>query len=168
MPIQVIRKSLAELGIGETIVDEKFATHEGNRKRAMNFRQALNLGRLHAPHPDTYSATAERNPIELVRAELKFLQEKNGKVDRQTIGPVKTKDIADCLMEVTDALIGNTIMGFAETLEGSSAALGAQGGYRLGNSEAFEELGGWYHHTGRERPTGTFMPERGMRRPRKW
>lgn len=170
MPIQQIRKDLMGMGIGDTVVDEKTATHEGNRKRAMNFRQALNLGRIHAPHPDTYNPEAKHNPIELAKLELKFLQEKNGKVDRQTIGPVKTKDIADCLMEVTDALIGNTIMGYADALENSRAALGAKGGYNYGNTDTFEDVfggwNGWYPTTGRDRGMGYAMPERGIRRPR--
>jgi len=47
-------------------------------------------------------------------------------VVKQNVGPVTTKDIADCLMEVVDFLVGDFI-----NLEGLSSgmAMGAMGGY---------------------------------------
>jgi hypothetical protein len=147
MAIQVLTKELAQQQIGETIVREVTATANTNMRRALNFRAALNLGRVHAPHPDTFNPTATRNPIELVRNELKFLVEKNKRVDHQTIGPVKTKDIADCIMEVTDALIGDTVMSLQQGLTGGPQ-FGAQGGFGIGgsrgNTNLFPELSDIY------------------------
>lgn len=141
MAIQQLTNDLQKLGIQETIVHEVTATQMVNRQRALNFRAALNLNRVHAPHPDTYSVLSTHNSIELARNELKFLVDKNGKVDHQTIGPVKTKDIADCIMEVTDALIGDTLSSTQQGLT-ASPQFGAQGGYSIGkgNTSQFPEL----------------------------
>jgi hypothetical protein len=161
MAIQVLNHELANKGIPD-VVHEVTATQQVNYKRAMNFRAALNLGRVHAPHPDTYDPLATRNPIELARNELKFLVEKNGKIDHQTIGPVKTKDIADCIMEVTDALIGDTLSPINQGMTGRPQ-YGAQGGYGIGNTSSFGELGDWYQST-KGRPI--YDPARGIRRGR--
>ena len=45
----------------------------------------------------------------LLELELKFLQEKHGKVDRQEIGPVQTKDLADAVMVVTTDLLHESL-----------------------------------------------------------
>lgn len=145
MAIQVLTKELADKGISETIVHEVTATQGVNRQRALNFRAALNLNRVHAPHPDAYNPLSIHNSIELARNELKFLIEKNSKIDHQTIGPVKTKDIADCIMEVTDVLIGDTISNVRQGLT-ASPQFGAQGGYSTtgGNTHLFPELSELY------------------------
>ena len=169
MPIQEINKSMRKMGIGDTMVYEKTFTAQNNLRRAKNFRTALNLGRVHAPHPSVKGGSI-KNAIELVRNELKFLQMKNGKVVKQDIGPVRTKDIADCVMECVDALIGDSIMALSEEFTNSTMALGAHGGFsqnRFGNTEVFEEFGGWYHTTGRIPPTASYNPARGLRRGRR-
>jgi hypothetical protein len=170
MAIQTLQNNLSQLGVRDTMVYVKTATWEGNMRRAKNFRAALNLGRVHAPHPDTYNALATKNSIELARQELKFLQEKNGRVDRQKIGPVRTKDIADCIMEVTDALIGDTITPHATGVS-SEFALGAKGGFRLGagNTEQFAELAEWHRVSGADRSKGgdVWVPGRRTRRDKR-
>lgn len=172
MAIQVLNQELKKANVGDTIVREVTATAPGNKTRALNFRAALNLGRVHAAHPDYFNPLATHNSIELARDELKFLVEKNGKVDKQTIGPVKTKDIADCIMEVTDALIGDTVAPLQAGLTGGPQ-FGAQGGFgvgKIGNTDKFEELTGLYRTTGLERgymgrPIND--PARGIRRDRR-
>lgn len=144
MAIQQLSHSLKQMGIGDIQVFQKFATHQTNERRWKNFRAALNLGRVHAPHPDKFNPHARVNSIELAREEFKFLQEKNGRVDKQTIGPVQTKDIADCIAEVTDALIGDTLYSVHSALANSTIELGAQGGYSLGNTSQFGELANFY------------------------
>lgn len=145
MAIQQLTKNLRDMNIQDTIVSEKFATPKLNQRRAYNFRSALNLGRVHAPHPETFNPLATKNSIELARNELKFLQEKGGRVDKQTIGPVRTKDIADCIMEVVDALIGDTLGSIWDNLT-AAPALGAQvspSGVLYGNTGSFTELEQW-------------------------
>lgn len=131
MPIQTILQELRMLNIQDTQVYEKTATRPSNMRRARNFRTALNLGRVHAPHPSA-NVRFQRNPIELGRDELKALQEKNGNVIKQDIGPVQTKDIADCMMEVVDALIGESITEEMAMLA-DGLAPGSRGGYSIGN-----------------------------------
>jgi hypothetical protein len=167
MAIQTLQKNIRDLNIGETVVYEKFATAGLNLRRAHNFRAALNLGRVHAPHPITYNPLATKNPIELVRNELKFLVEKNGKVEKQTIGPVQTKDIADCLMEVTDALIGDTLGSIYDGLA-ASPALGQQTspiGMVSGNTNAFAEMREWSARKNYGKPIR--VPGRGIDRNKK-
>jgi hypothetical protein len=176
MAIQQLQENLRNMGIGDTVVHSKFATPQVNERRWKNFRAALNLGRVHAPHPNTFNPTARVNSIELARDELKFLQQKAGpngsiRIDKQTIGPVQTKDIADCIAEVVDALIGDSINGIFNNLSNTPMAAGAQGGFAIGqtppgNTGTFPEFSGWY---GNSRYGGNpAMPERGMRRGRRW
>lgn len=114
--IQQLRRKVVEMGINDVRVREKTATPAVNQRRWDNFKAALYLGRVHAPAP---VGQLNARSLELVKDELKFLQVKNGKVVKQDIGPVTTKDMADCVAEVTDALIG-------DSLSGTKAALGAQ------------------------------------------
>jgi hypothetical protein len=162
--IQVLNEDLRQRGISETKVYPIFATAKVNEQRAKNFRTAINLGRVHAPHPTTIMG-GSHNSLELVRNELKFLQEKNGKVDRQTVGPVQTKDIADCMMAVTQALIGDSIINAYGNLENSVPQFGSQGGYSLGsqgNTTNFPEFAELYtHHAKNSR---IFVPGRGIKR----
>jgi hypothetical protein len=78
-------------------VHEKTATLKHNWERAENFKIALNQGWIHAPY------------YEQAELELKFLQLKNGKVEKQDAGPVQTKDVADCLMEVVWTILGEQV-----------------------------------------------------------
>lgn len=162
MAIQQLQENLRAANIQDTLVYEKFATPKLNERRAKNFRAALNLGRVHAPHPETFNPIATRNSIELVRNEFKYLQEKNGRVDKQSIGPVRTKDIADCMMEVVDALIGDAISPGYGGL--GSPALGNQvspAGLMYGNTSNFSELSEWNRSLHR---TNIYIPARGIRR----
>lgn len=130
-PVQDIVRDLAKLGINDTQVYVKTATNPTNNRRWDAFKAALNLGRIHAPHP-AHNMNPSHNSLELARNELKFLQKKNNRVVKQDIGPIQTKDMADCIAEVVDALIGDTIEGELEALSGG-LAVGAPGGYSIGN-----------------------------------
>lgn len=126
--ISTLRRRLSERNIYDCRVAEVTASAGSNRRRWDNFKAALYLGRVHAPNPKNQ---INQRSLELGREELKFLQERSGKVMKQDIGPVQTKDIADCIAEVTDALIGNEISGRAHALA-SHLQSGSQGGYRIG------------------------------------
>ena len=141
-PIQKIASDIAAMGITGTQVYKKVANAANNKRRAMNFKAALNLGRIHLPHPSYPVEMSNRRSLELVRNELKFLQEKNGRIDKQEVGPVRTKDIADCLMECVDYLIGDslTVQGFID----SGPAFGAPGGYGIGKTGAEHPFSSFY------------------------
>lgn len=160
-PIQMLQADAQRQGVWETNIFVKPGTVPQNRRRAMNFKAALNLGRVHAPHPSLISMDNSRNSIDLVRNELKFLQEKNGRIDKQEIGPVQTKDMADCVMEVVDFLIGDTVL-MDTMLFGGSPQFGSQGGYSLtrenANSSPFDAF-----YAGNRRPSG-YNPALGIKR----
>jgi hypothetical protein len=165
--IDILREGLRQRGFTNIHMTKIHASPKINTDRAKVFKAALNLGRVHAPHPLTYSggAPVTFNPIQLVKDELKFLQEKNGRVDKQMIGPIQTKDIADCVMEVTKALIGDRLANERAALT-QSAQLGALGGYAANNTTYRSNgtpLEGWYS---RREGRGVYVPGRGMRRGR--
>lgn len=157
--IQILQDNLRKMNLSDTNVYSIFASAKVNEVRAKNFRTAINLGRVHAPHPSTFNPGARVNSIELVRNELKFLQEKNGRVDRQTVGPVQTKDIADCMMTVVNTLIGDSITNMYGNLGGVLPALGGQRG---GNTSNFPELESMYRSSRRHGGGHSLM--RGYRR----
>lgn len=164
-PIQMLQEEARRIGAWETNVFVKPGTVPQNRRRANNFKAALNLGRVHAPHPNTSNAI--RNSLELGRNELKFLQEKGGRIEKQSIGPVQTKDIADCIMEVVDVLIGESLMAEMDLL-GQQMQFGAQQGYSLTRdpvrsiqNDPFDAF-----YSGRDR-VGTYNPAQGIRRKRR-
>lgn len=134
-PIQRLRQLLADRNIGSVIVTEEFATSEKNWNRAETFKTAINHGLVHAPSKDAHP------DIELVSQELKFLQQKNSqgkfpKVDKQDIGPVRTKDMADCMMEVTQSLIGNIMaQDMRDRLMNTVMVPGSPGGYQIGGAQ---------------------------------
>lgn len=136
-PIQTMRRKLNEKSIGGIRVYEKTATPEYNWKRAEIFKTALYQAKVHVP--------SDIDDAKFSALELKFLQQKNmgGKfprVDKQEIGPVQTKDMADCIMEVTHALIGNVVMSQIHAdLTQTVLAAGAAGGYQIGGRDGHGE-----------------------------
>lgn len=145
-----------------TQVYEKTATRQHNWKRAEIFKTAVNMGWVHAPY------------YEQAELELRFLQEKNGVVDKPDSGPVQTKDVADAMMECVMALIGDQIISLRAEL-GSMRPSGAmQGGMEpfpgmskndeFSNAprtpdQLFQQLGGF----GRARGMRQDMSRSGMR-----
>jgi hypothetical protein len=82
------------------MITTKQFTRAENDKRFERFKAAVNMQLVHSFKDDFFD-----DGMCLLENELKFLQEKNGKVDRQVIGPVQTKDLADCVMQVTVDLL---------------------------------------------------------------
>lgn len=126
--IQTMRTKLMQKRINARVI-EKTATASANFNKYEAFKTALNLDLVHIPIdcPDS----------EYAKMELKFLQIKNGRVDKQDIGPIQTKDIADCIAEVASTLLGGSsaaIAGFK-----SGIKFGAQGGYGIGRERTFED-----------------------------
>jgi hypothetical protein len=75
--------------------NELTATPTHNTRCAETFKTAASLGLIHAP----YHGEAEM--------ELRFLERRNGRIDHPTHGPVTTSDIADCLMNLAEQLLGD-------------------------------------------------------------
>lgn len=127
-PIQALRKEMQARNITTTI-ELKRRTNESNWKQAEAFKTALYQGFVHAPHDELGNQWSA--------LELKFLVKKatggkNPRVDRQEVGPVQTKDMADCIMEVVEKLIGNIVMrSMREELSKNFMAPGALGGYTI-------------------------------------
>ncbi len=129
-PIQSLNLELRNRGLEGIRIFEKTATPEVNWKRAEVYKTALYQNLVHAPNDTVDTAYSQ--------LELKFLQEhrmnsKYSRIDHPSVGEVKTKDMADCIMEVTHGLIGNLIadrvqQGIAQHM----LIPGAQGGYRIG------------------------------------
>lgn len=133
-PIEWLTKELRAKNVGGIRVYKKTASAATNWNRAEVFKTALYRDLVHAPtgHPD----------CKYCALELKYLQQANSggqypRVDRQLIGPIQTKDVADCAMTVVEELIGNEVRG--EMMEGLSTGIrmGAAGGFRIGS---YEEL----------------------------
>lgn len=137
-PIAWLRRELRNVRWGgNTRVYQKTATAQANWDRAEVFRTALYQGLVHAPY-DTENA-------QYCAEELKFLQElksiRTPRVAKQDVGPVQTKDMADCVMEVTEALIGNTIARDIRSDIGSEGLrMGAEGGYQIGGDQGHAPL----------------------------
>jgi hypothetical protein len=141
MAIQQLRKDTQAKGITDVRIREVTATVAQNKRRWDNFKAALYLGRVHAPAP---RGQLNERSLDLGRDELKFLQLKNDKVMKQDQGPIQTKDIADCIAEVVDALIGDSLGGHRGQLANTRMSAGAEGGYSIGKSDrgrqAFENF----------------------------
>lgn len=141
-------------------VFQRTATAPMNWEVAETFKTALGLGLVHAP----YYEQAEK--------ELLFLQlVGENKVDHPTAGPVQTKDVADCMMILVHALIGNEIAAFINQDLADLQIRGAvPGGMPTPAEQAGEMSGGDPHQAlrnwrnpipGQPRTHGQFSPARG-------
>jgi hypothetical protein len=137
-PIQELQEKLTEKSLN-TRVFVKPATAELNWKRWEVCKTSIYAKLVHAP--------SDTEDCRWCALELKFLQIQGGgkypKVDRQEIGPVQTKDMADCVAECINALIGNRIMNRTrERLSNSALYGGAPGGFGIGlNPDPFQRGG---------------------------
>lgn len=108
-------------------ISTKTFTRAENDKRFERFKAAVNLQLVHS-----YKDAFFDDGMSLLENELKFLQEKNGKVDRQEIGPVTTKDLTDAVMQVTVDLLEEHLerwyKGSNRASFGSTFAAGLQSG----------------------------------------
>lgn len=128
-PITWLRRKFREKRI-ETRVFEKTATSQTNWNRAEIFRTALYRGLLHSPN--------DTRDCEWCANELKFLQEiktsRIPRVEKQDSGPVQTKDLADCVMTVTEVMIGDLMAAAVrQDLGNEPIKVGASGGYAIGH-----------------------------------
>jgi hypothetical protein len=150
-PISYLRKTLRAQGIN-TRIFEKTATSKGNWHRSETFKTALNRNLIHAPFDEA--------DCQYASLELKFLQEIKSaripRVEKQDVGPVQTKDIADAMMEVVEACIGDLMAGEIRADLGEGLRMGASGGYPMGGSESGKKaaMAHYYGHRKGEQMLG--------------
>lgn len=131
-PIQWLNKWLRDKNMADIRVYERPSTSQYNYNRAMNFRTSLYSDFVHLPS-DTSDATFAAD-------ELKNLQMINTagrfpRIHHQDIGPVQTDDMAVCIMEVVDSLIGNIVASeIRHGLAEMHPVFGSSGGYRIGGA----------------------------------
>ena len=115
----------------KAIVHEEKFTSQSNTKRAERFKSALGMNWVHS-----YADTFGKDGSSLLSDELKFLQEKNGRIMKQNFGPVQTKDLADCLMVCVDQLLEDNFMRLElrDKLSNTQLMSGGRGGYHTGRN----------------------------------
>ena len=121
----------------KVMIKEAKFSKESNMRRAERFKSALGMGWVHS-YKDEYGP----NGTSLLEQELKFLQETNGRVDRQKFGPIRTSDISDCLMVCVDALLEDNFvkLEMRDRLKNTDLHLGAHGGYHTGSSPNWSQM----------------------------
>ena len=140
-------------------VMEKTFTLKENQDRCERFKSALNLGWVHA-YKDNFAEEGQS----LLELELKFLQEKNGRVDRQEIGPVQTKDLADAVMVVTTDLLHDSLDKWWRAINRTSVGSTNVGALRSGREQERLNLFETDRHTD---PFSRYIAEEADRRERK-
>jgi len=144
--IQELREDARKMGVFNTQIGEVTATAAINWNRWEATKTAFNLGLVHIP-PDCLDPRTGFDHSGYASLELKFLQEiqtgQTKRVDKQSMGPVQTKDVADCIAEVTVKFLGSylgDITGKAFTE--AQLATGAEGGYQIGGRNPNAPRGG--------------------------
>lgn len=99
-----LRKFARDNRLAVDVREENF-NHARNQTVAEKFRSILNLGWVKAYKDDFLEGMDDSTS--LLEQELKFLTTKNGKVKKQDIGPITTKDLADCYDSKTEVLTEN-------------------------------------------------------------
>jgi hypothetical protein len=129
-PIQTLQEKLTSRNIVCSVY-EKVATNESNWKGWQVLKTAIYQGLVHAPMDEgMWNDPTSQN-------ELKFLQEmptggKYPKIEKQDIGPVRTKDQADCIRECVHGLIGNLMATHMRERLSTGGVFGSPGGYGIG------------------------------------
>ena len=111
------------------IIEKTFTVRE-NQDRFEKFKSALNLGWVHS-FKDSFAEEGQS----LLELELKFLQEKNGKVDKQEIGPIQTKDLSDAVMVVTTELLHESLDRWWKAINRTSVGSTNVDGLRSGREQ---------------------------------
>jgi hypothetical protein len=115
------------------VLEQTFTAQE-NQDRFERFKSAINMGWVHS-YRDDFGEEGES----LLELELKFLQEKvSGSrvvVDKQDIGPVQTKDLADAVMVVTTSLLHESLDRHTASLNRLAAGSSNVAGLRSGREQ---------------------------------
>lgn len=153
-PMEWMQKEIRAQGLGDTRIFEKTADLQRNWNRAEVFRTALYHDRIHAPS-QTFAH------CKWAAEELKYLQEiktaRVPRVEKQDMGPVQTKDVADCMMEVVEVLIGSEFNRGEGMMQ--PITVGSPGGYRIGGyglgGQVPDQIAAWYSTRNGEQKLGS-------------
>lgn len=136
---QELRMFIQKRGMGNIRIHEVTATAKLNWDRWESFKTALNLGLIHVP-VDCIDPKSRFDHSDWVRQELKFLREYSAgqvkRVDKQENGPVTTKDVADCVAEVSFKFLSSYMGAIMEQGFNASISFGASGGYQIGGRQS--------------------------------
>jgi len=128
-----------EFGASIQIKEETF-TDIYNQERMDRMKSAINLGWVHS-YRDNFYGDGDC----LLELEMKFLQKKGKKVDKQEFGPVTTKDLFDAVNVVTDRMLKDDLdrwqakmLGTVSTAIGSSNVAGIRSGRDLDRLNALK------------------------------
>jgi hypothetical protein len=126
------------------ILEEK-ASLQSNMQRCERFKSAIGMNWVHS-----FKDQFGDEQTCLLEQELKFLQLKNGKVQKMSFGPVRTEDLADCIMHCVDNLLENNFhkLELRDRLGKTTLGVAAMGGY---HSHTPSELAGVGQMSGREK-----------------
>jgi hypothetical protein len=131
-----LKRKLRAIGHPARVREKTFTAPEVKRMFE-RFKSAVGLGWVHS-----YKDTFGDEGVSLLELELKFLQEKKTsgdttKIVKQDIGPVTTKDLADCAVVVASELLKDQIdrAFYRDTLGKTKIRPAAQGGYHTGGDE---------------------------------
>lgn len=120
------------------ILQQTFTAQE-NQDRFEKFKSALNMGWIHS-YRDNFAEEGQS----LLELELKYLREKiTGTrivVDRQEIGPVQTKDLADCVMVVTVDLLRDSLDRWYKNLNRTAVGSTNVAGLKSGREQERQKI----------------------------
>jgi hypothetical protein len=107
------------------IIEEK-ASLQSNQLQAERFKSAIGMNWVH-------SFKDQFGPEEscLLEQELKFLQLKQGKVQKMTYGPIRTSDLSDCIFSCVNNLLEDNFhkLELRDRLGKTTLGVAAMGGY---------------------------------------
>ena len=122
------------------MVGEVLFTEKENQRRMEKFKSALNLGWMHS-----YRDVFYEDGGSLLEMEMRFLAERAGKVVKQDIGPVTTKDLFDAVSVVATELLRDSLdryngRSLTTPSFGSTEAAGLKSGRELIRTGAINRL----------------------------
>ena len=122
------------------MVGEVLFTEKENQRRMEKFKSALNLGWMHS-----YRDVFYEDGGSLLEMEMRFLAERQGKVVKQDIGPVTTKDLFDAVSVVATELLRDSLdryngRSLTTPSFGSTEAAGLKSGRELIRTGAINRL----------------------------
>ncbi len=149
-------------------ITEEKASLQTNMQRAERFKAAIGMNWVHS-FKDDFGPEGTC----LLEQELKFLQLKSGRVQKQSFGPIRTEDLSDCIMHCVDNLLEDNFhkMELRDKLGKTTLGIAAMGGYHshtpgelsnIGRVSARQKLNS-FSSTWRNLNNQGFDPARGRR-----
>jgi hypothetical protein len=127
------------------IILEEKPSIQANMQRCERFKSAIGMNWVHS-FKDQFGPEQSC----LLEQELKFLQLKNGKVQKMSYGPIRTEDLSDCIMHCVDNLLADNFhkLELRDRLGKTTLGVAAMGGY---HSHTPSELAGVGKVSGRQK-----------------